>query len=147
MIHLRSFLLLIAFAWGASAHAAWEEIERFEDGMRVYVDRQSLERAGEVSYLRHLVRWAEPQSGDDHPPYRSTIVRAAYHCTQKLERYLGSLSFAGTFGDGSVLLEDRDEAELWYRVSDESMEGKLWRIVCPGFPRAPESPAEKTAGE
>ena len=112
------------------AQAAWEEVVRFEDGLRIYVDRGSLKREGEIGYGEHLVRWVEPQTGDDHLPYRSTVVRSAYHCEQKLERYLGSASFSGPLGDGARVLEDKDASELWYRVSDDSMEGKLWRIAC-----------------
>lgn len=122
--------VLLGVFLSAPAWAGWEEIERFDDGLRIYVDRHALRRDGEVGYAAHLVRWSEPQTGDDHPPYRSTVVRSAYHCEQKLERYLGSVSYAGAFGDGAKVLEDSDEAVLWYRVSDDSMEGKLWRLVC-----------------
>ena len=138
---LRPVLFAVcAVCLAGPALAAWEEIERFEDGMRVYVRRDSLQLDGEVGVLEHLVRWPEPQTGEDHPPYRSTVVRAAYHCTQKLERYLGSRAVAGVLGDGDVILEDREEAQVWYRVSDDAMEGKLWRIACPGPVAKPVSP-------
>ena len=72
------------------------------------------------------------------------MVRAAYHCAEKLERYLGSRSLAGVLGDGDIVLKDSDEVAVWYRVSDDSMEGKLWRIACrePGAP-----PASPDAGK
>ena len=130
-IRQRSLLFLsLTLISGGFAHATWEEIEQFEDGMRVYVLRESLQRDGEISYLDHLVRWPEPQTGDDHAPYRSTRVHTAYHCEQKLERYVSSRSFAGVMGDGSVVLEDTEEAQVWFRVSDSAMEGKLWRLAC-----------------
>ena len=142
MSRLRPLLFAVcAVSAAAPAFAAWEEIERFDDGMRVYVRRDSLQREGDIGVLEHLVRWPEAQTGDDHPPYRSTVVRAAYHCAEKLERYLGSRSHAGVLGDGDIVLKDSDEVAVWYRVSDDSMEGKLWRIACrePGAP--PASPA------
>ena len=130
-------LLFLFLLSGGFAHAAWEEIEQFEDGMRVYVLRESLRRDGDISYLDHLVRWPEPQTGDDHAPYRSTRVTTAYHCEQKLERYVASRSFAGVMGDGSVVLQDTEEAQVWFRVSDNSMEGKLWRLACVPAPQNP----------
>ena len=100
MSRLRPLLFAVcAVSAAVPAFAAWEEIERFDDGMRVYVRRDSLQREGDIGVLEHLVRWPEPQTGDDHPPYRSTVVRAAYHCAEKLERYLGSRSHAGVLGD------------------------------------------------
>ena len=43
-------LLFLFLLSGGFAHAAWEEIEQFEDGMRVYVLRESLRRDGDISY-------------------------------------------------------------------------------------------------
>ena len=58
----RRHILLAAVLVAASqfAQAEWREIERFEDGMRVYVDQSSVRREGETALLSHLVRWAEP---------------------------------------------------------------------------------------
>lgn len=135
-------VLLLVLLCPLSAMAVWEEIDQFEDGMRIYVQRESLRREGEVSYLDHLVRWPEPQTGEGHAPYRSTRVHVAYHCREKLERYLSSRAYAGLAGDGTVIMEDAEEAQLWYRVSDDSMEGRLWRIACAGGPAASGVPVQ-----
>ena len=33
-------------------------------------------------------------------------------------------------GDGAKVVEDDDEAEAWYSISEASMEDKLWKIAC-----------------
>ena len=110
--------------------AEWQEIERFEDGMRVFVDPQTARRDGDLAEVRHLVRWGEPQVGEGHPPYLSTVVLTRYDCVAKLERYQGSTSYAGTQGNGAEVLSDEREAESWYTISDASMEETLWKIAC-----------------
>ena len=127
-IHL-SLLPALSLASG-TAFAEWIEIQKFDDGMRVFVDRSSARRSGEQAQVTHLVRWSEPQLEPDSPPYRSTVVKTAYDCVAKRERYLASTSYAGTMGDGAKVIEDDDEAEAWYSISEASMEDKLWKIAC-----------------
>ena len=127
-IHL-SLLLALSLASG-TAFAEWIEIQKFDDGMRVFVDRSSARRSGEQAQVTHLVRWSEPQLEPDSPPYRSTVVKTAYDCVAKRERYLASTSYAGAMGDGAKVIEDDDEAEAWYSISESSMEDKLWKIAC-----------------
>ena len=126
----RILLVLALSLAGGAAHAEWTELQKFDDGMRVYVDKASARRNGELAQVTLLVRWGEPQVDPDTPPYRSTIVRTAYDCVAKRERYLGSKSYAGTMGDGAKVVEDDDEAEAWYSISESSMEDKLWKVAC-----------------
>ena len=126
-------LTLALAALGPAAVAAptqWTEVTRFEDGMRVYVDRASAKRQGDTAELMHLVRWAEPQQDDGLPAYRSTIVRTLYDCRGKRERYLESTSFAGPMGDGEAVLADENAVEGWYSISEASMEDRLWAVAC-----------------
>ena len=115
------------------ARAEWREIERFEDGMRIYADRAGVQREGDVAHLSHLVRWGEPQEEPGQPAYLSTLVRMRYDCAGKREKYLSSLSFSGAMGDGIKVAADGHEAERWDPVSSGSMEEKLWKIAC-GMP-------------
>ena len=116
----------------SGARADWTEIERFEDDTRVYVDRTSVRRDGGVAQVRHLVRWSEPQIDPGLPPYRSTVVRTAFDCAGKRQRYLASTSYAGAMGDGATIIADEDEEERWDSVSAGSMEEKLWQAACAG---------------
>lgn len=120
---LFAMLPLIAFA-------DWNEISSFDDGMRVFVNTGTVERIDEIAVVSHLVRWGEPQKSDEEAVYRSTIVRTRYDCAQKLERYLGSVSYAGPMGNGDVVISDENEADKWYTISDGSMEEKLWSVAC-----------------
>jgi len=113
-----------------AARAEWVEIEKFEDGMRVYVDATTARRRGDTAQLVHLVRWGQPQVEPGLPPYLSTRVTAAYDCAGKTERYLSSVSYAGTMGNGARIVADDDEADEWYSISAASMEEKLWKIAC-----------------
>ena len=124
-----ALILALAFASGA-ATAEWTELSRFDDGMRVYVDRASARREGGTAELTHLVRWGEPQRDEGLPAYRSTVVRTLYDCQDKHERYLESTSFAGPMGDGDAVLADENAVEGWYSISEASMEDKLWTIAC-----------------
>ncbi len=65
--------LTLALLNGA-ALAEWVEIEKFEDGIRVFVERSSVRRSGDKAQLEHLVRWSEPQRDEGLPPYLSTTV-------------------------------------------------------------------------
>ena len=123
---LMSVLALVSI----TACAEWTEIQKFDDGMRVFVDQASAQRSGENAQVTHLVRWGEPQLDPGSPAYRSTIVRTTYDCVAKREKYLGSTSYVGTMGDGAKVSEDDDEAEGWYSISEASMEDKLWKIAC-----------------
>ena len=113
-----------------TAFADWNEISSFDDGMRVFVNTGTVERIDEIAVVSHLVRWGEPQKSDEEAVYRSTIVRTRYDCTKKLERYLGSTSYAGPMGNGDVVVSDEDEADKWYTISEGSMEERLWSIAC-----------------
>ena len=113
-----------------TAFADWNEISSFDDGMRVFVNTATVERIDDIAVVSHLVRWGEPQKSDEDAVYRSTIVRTRYDCAKKLERYLGSTSYAGPMGNGDVVISDEDEADKWYTISDGSMEEKLWSVAC-----------------
>ena len=113
-----------------TAFADWNEISSFDDGMRVFVNTGTVERIDEIAVVSHLVRWGEPQKSDEEAVYLSTIVRTRYDCAQKLERYLGSVSYAGPMGNGDVVISDENEADKWYTISDGSMEEKLWSVAC-----------------
>jgi len=115
-----------------AAFADWNEISDFDDGMRVFVNAATAERTGDIAVVSHLVRWGEPQQSDEEAVYRSTIVRTRYDCEKKLERYLGSTSYAGPMGNGDVVISDEDEADKWYTISEDSMEEKLWTVACQG---------------
>ncbi len=112
------------------AAAEWREIEKFEDGIRIYADPAQARREGDIAWLAHLVRWAEPQEDPGQPTYRSTLVRTHYDCVNKREKYLSSLSFSGPMGDGFRVGADGREAERWEPVSEGAMEEKLWKIAC-----------------
>ena len=114
----------------AVARAEWQEIARFEDNTRIYVDRKTVQRDGTIAQALHLVRWGEPQADPGLPPYLSTVVRTAYDCTGKKERYLASTSYAGNLGNGATVVADEDEAEGWSSISEDSMEEKIWRVAC-----------------
>jgi hypothetical protein len=127
----KRFALSLALALlNGAALAEWVEIERFEDGIRVFVDRTSLRRSGDTAQLEHLVRWSEPQRDEGLPVYLSTTVRTAYDCIGKLEKYLSSTSYAGAMGNGAEVVADDNEAQGWYSISESSMEDKLWKIAC-----------------
>ena len=113
-----------------TAFADWNEISSFDDGMRVFVNTGTVERIDEIAVVSHLVRWGEPQKSDEEAVYLSTIVRTRYDCANKLERYLGSVSYAGPMGNGDVVVSDENEADKWYTISDGSMEEKLWSVAC-----------------
>ena len=126
----RSFLWLALAAWCTGVQAEWTEIQQFDDGMRVFVDPGRVRREGETVVLQHLVRWGEPQQDEGIYPYQSTLVRTAYDCDGKNEKYLGSVSYAGTMGNGARVTADDNEAEVWYSISEGSMEEKLWKLAC-----------------
>ena len=127
----KRFALTLALALlNGAALAEWVEIEKFEDGIRVFVERSSVRRSGDTAQLEHLVRWSEPQRDEGLPPYLSTSVRTAYDCIGKREKYLASTSYAGAMGNGAEVLADDDEVEGWYSISVASMEEKLWKIAC-----------------
>lgn len=128
---MKRFALTLALAvLNGAALAEWVEIEKFEDGIRVFVDRTKVRRSGDTAQLEHLVRWSEPQRDEGLPPYLSTIVRTAYHCIDKREKYLSSTSYAGAMGNGAKVVGDDNEAQGWYSISESSMEDKLWKIAC-----------------
>lgn len=110
--------------------AEWTEIEKFEDNTHIFADTTSARRSGDTAEMLHLVRWGEPQADPGQAPYLSTIVRTAYECIDKRERYLASTSYAGTMGNGVKVISDTDEAENWSSISGGSMEEKLWMLAC-----------------
>lgn len=110
--------------------AEWQEVYKFEDGMRIFVDQATARRSSDIAEMAHLVRWPEPQLADDNHIFRSTVVRASYDCAGKHERYLSSTSYSEAMGEGDKVLEDENEAQVWYSISDSSMEDKLWTVAC-----------------
>jgi len=126
----RFALILVLTVLTSNALAEWVEIEKFEDGMRVFVDKATARRNGDTAQVLHLVRWAEPQVEPGYPNYLSTIVRTSYDCIGKREKYLASTSYAGPMGNGAKVIADEDEVEIWYSISESSLEDKLWKIAC-----------------
>ena len=110
--------------------AEWQEVYKFEDGMRIFVDQATARRSSDIAEMAHLVRWPEAQLADDNHIFRSTVVRASYDCAGKHERYLSSTSYSEAMGEGDKVLEDENEAQVWYSISDSSMEDKLWTVAC-----------------
>lgn len=129
-ITARIGLALLAATVHAAARAEWHEIHRFDDGMLVFVNPQTAQRNGNLAEIDHLVRWPEPQEADDGTIYLSTIVHTRYDCAHKLERYLGSTSYAGPAANGDVVISDDDAAERWDTISAASLEEKLWTQAC-----------------
>jgi hypothetical protein len=121
--------LMLALS-SSAALAAWTELEKFDDGMRVFVDPASLRRSGDTARLEHLVRWPLPQLEPAQPPYLSTKVLTDYDCVGKRERYLSSISYAGAMGSGARVAIDDNAAEGWDPISADSMEEKLWQMAC-----------------
>lgn len=131
MKNLKCLVGVLALFLGCPvALAEWREIAQFDDGMRVYVDRQTARRDGDLAEVQHLVRWAEPQQEEGQAPYRSTVVRTLYDCVNKRERYLSSLSFSGAMGSGIKVAADGQAVEHWYSISEASMEEALWKVAC-----------------
>ena len=131
----------LAAALALPAHAAWREIERFEDGVRIYVDdAAAVQRDDNQAILRHLVRWNEPQNdevsdaeireGVALPVYLSTLVQTQYDCRSRLFKYLSSWFFAAVMSDGVRVTADEDAAGRREPASDGSMKEKLWEIAC-----------------
>lgn len=123
-------LALTLATFSVLAHAEWSELTRFEDNTRIYIDKHTVSRDGNIAKTLHLVRWGEPQTDPGQPPYLSTVVRTAYDCANKKEKYLGSTSYAGAMGNGATIVADQDEADTWDSISDDSMEEKLWKAAC-----------------
>ena len=121
--------LALAFL-SSGVSAEWIEIDAFEDGTRIYVDRATALRTGNDAEVFHLVRWGEPQIDPGQPAYLSTVVRTAYDCISKRERYLASTSYAGAMGNGARVVSDDNAVEGWYSISEASLEEKLWKIAC-----------------
>ena len=126
----RTLLIFVLAGCFGTARAEWVEIERFEDGMRVYVDAATARREGDLGEVRHLVNWGEPQEEPGQAAYRSTIVQTRYDCLGKGEKYLSSVSYAEPMGKGIKVAADGREVEGWYSISSGSMEEKLWQIAC-----------------
>ena len=74
----RLALTLVLAAMSGAVLAEWTEIEKFDDGMRVYVDRATVRKNGSTAEVSHLVRWGEAQREPGRPPYLSTVVRDVY---------------------------------------------------------------------
>ena len=125
----KRFALALAVL-SSAALAEWVEIEKFDDGMRVFVDKTTARRSGDTAQVLHLVRWSEPQVEPGYPNYQSTIVRTTYDCVGKREKYMASMSFTGTMGTGSKVISDEDKVDHWYSISESSLEDKLWKIAC-----------------
>ena len=66
----RTLLIFVLAGCFGTARAEWVEIERFEDGMRVYVDAATARREGDLGEVRHLVNWGEPQEEPGQAAYR-----------------------------------------------------------------------------
>jgi hypothetical protein len=129
----KQFSLILALGLAvvsSTALADWIEIEKFDDGMRVFVDRTTARRSGDTARVTHLVRWGEAQRDPGNPPYLSTVVQTAYDCVAKGEKYLSSTSYAGAMGNGAIVVSDEDEVNDWYSISESSMEDELWKIAC-----------------
>lgn len=123
-------LTLTLAAWCAGVQAGWTELQQLDDGMKIFVDKNLIRRDGDTAVLQHLVHWGEPQQDEGIYPYQSTLVRTAYDCAGKHERYLGSVSYAGPMANGAKVTADDNEAEVWYPISEGSMEEKLWKLAC-----------------
>lgn len=126
----RLALTLVLATMSNAVLAEWVEIEKFDDGMRVYVDKATVRRSGNTAEVSHLVRWGEAQLETGKSAYLSTIVRTAYNCADKGEKYLASISYTGAMGNGDRVISDENEAPEWYSISASSMEDKLWKIAC-----------------
>ena len=113
-------------------YAEWVNVSsKAEIGLTVYtayVNTDSIRRKGNVVTLWALFDYMTIQSIVGGP-WLSSKTRRQYDCVEEKVQLLGYMTFTGNMGSGEAVYSNSEQSR-WEPIAPDSIDRKLWDIVC-----------------
>ena len=123
-------LLLITFLLLSSgpAYAEWVSVAEADDGMTVYVDRDTIRRKGNLVEMWLLYDYKTVRAGEQHHIV-SVKMQSEYDCPEERFRTRAILEYSGNMGRGKVVFTDSNKG-TWKPVAPGSPAQALLKVAC-----------------
>ena len=110
------------------AHAEWAMVGRNED-LRLFVDRDALQRDGDVATISQLVDYTHAQWAGSMV-VMSVRQLVEYDCQNRRTRTVAGAAYSEQMGNGRQVTAQRMPDAEWVPVPAEGTPNQLWRIAC-----------------
>lgn len=128
MTRLLRCLPLVLFCHAASAQ--WEMLGRNED-LRLFVDRGTVQRDGDVATLWQLVDYTSAQ-WVGAMTVMSVHQRVEYDCAARRTRTVAGAAYSEQMGRGRQVFTEQVANPEWVAVPAGGTGEALWKIACGG---------------
>ena len=122
------FLILLPFI-SSPALAEWTKIPFDPQGVTTYVDKSSIERAGNLARMWVLIDFGHSNKSTEAKPYRSTAYLWEFNCTQNKRRPLEIRRYTDNKGMGSVTVDQPKNPE-WQFALPQTIYATVQGIAC-----------------
>ena len=119
---------LAALAGGAAA--AWERAGAGEDGMVVYADAATIQKAGDVVKMWGLLDYKTAEKDAAGKPYLSAKLLQEFDCKGERGRTRFFSFHAGQMGAGQLVYSEMRADSEWLPANRARTGEMLWKIAC-----------------
>lgn len=126
--------LVVTLLGSEIAHAGWVSLGGDEkSGMTIYIDASAISHNGNQRAVWVLYDFKTPQSKEGGLSFQSAKMQREYDCKKSLTRLVTILHYAGTMGEGKMVLESRPSNQEWASVGQlesGTVAKDLWTLAC-----------------
>ena len=128
---MKSFLLLVLLLTSTASYAAWTKLT-YSDNSRIYIDRSSIKKIGDIVEVNQLFDFFETQKSPDNLlTYQSSSGREAYNCKTNQNKTLNFAWRSGAMGSGEVVYKDKGRNDYpWEAVQKGSLSAAVKNELC-----------------
>ena len=135
MCRLRCYLVIIFLIQCVGpVSAAWVALEdqyQSHPLQTLYIDPDTIHRAGHEVTISALIDWKAMQGGRTPTRFYSTTLTKQVDCAERRVRTLTSKDFYGHMGTGEVIGGGRHTGEgQWVAIESGTINQGLWETAC-----------------
>ncbi len=124
----RNFVFLSLLGITEMAVADWQQIISTYQSIG-YVDRDSLQRSGDITAMHVLIDYEKPPFDGNNLSYRSLTLHSEYNCATRQFRTLTLTSHAGNMATGAKPYRSGEPGE-WQTPPAKSIQEEFWKEAC-----------------
>jgi hypothetical protein len=110
-------------------YAKWVSFEKSdEEGMTVYVDKDTIRRKGDLVKMWHLFNFNTVQT-EVGLSFLSITVQTEWDCAEKRHRPLAFIRYSGQMGSGKMV-NTESLANIWEPVAPDTLGQRMFKVAC-----------------
>ena len=124
----KAILAMLLVAASGSATGEWTQIGA-SGTSTVYADPATINKAGNIAKMWHLLDFKAIQSRPYGLPYLSQKTQQEYDCTETRERTIEFVHYSENMGKGEITHTDSEPGD-WKAVLPGSSSDARWELAC-----------------